>query len=150
AYMSPEQARGEELDQQTDLFSFGAVLYEMTTGRRAFPGQTAAIVHDAILNRAPEPPSRLNARVPVELERIILRGLQKIRSARYANATQIRLELKRLQRDLDSVTTSAAGRSGRWIRSLDARRTIVFAGAGVVLLLLLLIIVAGLLGPNKS
>ena len=149
AYMSPEQARGEELDQQTDLFSFGAVLYEMATGRRAFPGQTAAIVHDAILNRAPEPPSRVNARVPVELERIILRALQKIRSARYSNATQIRLELKRLQRDLDSVTTSAAGGSERWIRSLVARRRVVFAGAGL-LLLLLLIIVAGLLGPNKS
>jgi TolB-like protein/Tfp pilus assembly protein PilF len=147
AYMSPEQARGEELDQQTDLFSFGAVLYEMATGRRAFPGPTAAVVHDAILNRAPAPPSRVNARVPVELERIILRALHKTRSARYSTATQIRLELKRLQRDLDSVTTVAAGGSGHWVRSVATRGTMI---GGAVLLLLLLVIVSGLLGPNKS
>lgn len=103
AYMSPEQARGEELDARTDLFSFGAVLYEMATGRMAFQGNTAAVVHDAILNRAPISPLKLNADLPTELAAIIEKALEKNRKLRYQNATDIRTDLQRLKRDSDSA-----------------------------------------------
>ncbi|MGC2330601.1 MAG: protein kinase, partial [Candidatus Acidiferrales bacterium] len=103
AYMSPEQARGEELDARTDLFSFGAVLYEMTTARMAFQGSTAAVVHDAILNRAPISPLKLNADLPAELVAIIDKALEKNRKLRYQNATDIRTDLQRLKRDSDSA-----------------------------------------------
>src|ERR1700686_5435727 len=82
AYMSPEQARGEELDARTDLFSFGAVLYEMATGRLAFPGNTAALPHDAILHRAPVSASVLNAEVPPKLAEIVSKALEKDRNLR--------------------------------------------------------------------
>jgi len=108
AYMSPEQARGEELDARTDLFSFGAVLYEMVTGRMAFPGTTAATVHDRILNRAPIPPSRLNAELPVKLQEIIGKALEKDRKLRYQNASDLHTDLKRLKRDLDSAELRSA------------------------------------------
>ena len=91
----------------------------MVTGRRAFPGVTTAIVHDAILNRAPDPPSRIDSRVPPELERIIMRALQKSRSARYPNATQMRLELKRLKQRLDSGHISESGGIARRVRSAE-------------------------------
>jgi eukaryotic-like serine/threonine-protein kinase len=108
AYMSPEQARGEELDARTDLFSFGAVLYEMATSRMAFPGNNAAIVHEAILNRAPVPVARLNPELPPQLEEIIGKALEKDRKLRYQNASDIRTDLQRLKRDTESGRVATA------------------------------------------
>jgi serine/threonine protein kinase len=102
AYMSPEQARGEKLDARTDLFSFGAVLYEMATGRPAFGGNTTAVIHDAILNRTPAPSLHLNPELPADLDRIVSRLLEKDRDLRYQHASDLRSELKRLKRDTSS------------------------------------------------
>jgi eukaryotic-like serine/threonine-protein kinase len=102
AYMSPEQVRGEDLDARTDLFSFGVVLYEMATGNQAFPGRTSGVVFDGILNRQPVDPARLNPILPLELDRILNKALEKDRVLRYQTASDLRADLQRQQRDSTS------------------------------------------------
>jgi serine/threonine protein kinase/tetratricopeptide (TPR) repeat protein len=108
SYMSPEQVRAKPLDSRTDIFSFGVVLYEMTTGKLPFRGDSTGAIFDSILNTAPVPPVRLNPDVPAELERIIDKCLEKDRNLRYQHASEIRTDLQRLKRDTDSGRVAAA------------------------------------------
>jgi serine/threonine protein kinase/tetratricopeptide (TPR) repeat protein len=111
AYMAPEQARGEEVDPRSDIFSFGAVLYEMATGHQAFAGNTSAVVFDAIFHRAPEPPTRYNNRLPPDLCTVISKALEKSPSARYQKASLLRDELRRLKHDSGSGSGTSPARS---------------------------------------
>ena len=138
AFMSPEQVEGKELDARTDLFSFGAVLYEMATARQAFSGNTSGVIFNSILEKTPAPPSRLNAELPQRLDEIVAKALEKDRDVRYQHAADIRADLKRLRRDTTSGTAAVQTTHGqephvtRW-----RKRTLLFAPA-------VAIVVAGL------
>jgi len=126
AYMSPEQARAKQLDARSDLFSFGAVLYEMATGQLPFRGDSTAIIFDAILNRAPVAPVRLNPDLPPKLEDIINKALEKDRNLRYQSAAEMRADLQRLKRDTDPRKSSAIGESA----PVSRKRRLLWVAAG--------------------
>jgi eukaryotic-like serine/threonine-protein kinase len=131
AYMSPEQVRAKDLDARTDLFSFGAVLYEMGAGTLPFRGESTGVIFESILSRNPVPPLRLNPDLPVRLEEIINKCLEKDRNLRYQHASEIRTDLQRLQRDRDSARLSAAAVTSH----LGVRWTVVIAAAAAIMAL---------------
>jgi len=135
AYMSPEQARGEELDSRTDVFSLGCVLYEMATGQPPFTGSTSALVFDGILNQVPTPPSRRNPEIPAEVERIIHKALEKDREVRCQTAAELRADLKRLKRDTDSAKAASARHEVPDRPAMSRRWVAVLAGSLVAILL---------------
>jgi TolB-like protein/Tfp pilus assembly protein PilF/tRNA A-37 threonylcarbamoyl transferase component Bud32 len=150
AYMSPEQARGEELDARTDLFSFGAVLYEMATGRVAFSGPTSAVIFHSILERTPPHPSSVNPSLPPRFDELVSKALEKDRALRYQSAAEIGADLKRLKRDTDTSRVTAASGAARVAtrpaRSMKWRMVLLAAGLSVAVVLAL----ALLFGVNRS
>ena len=134
AYMSPEQVRAKELDARTDLFSFGVVLYEMATGTLPFVGESAGVIFDGIMNRAPVPALRLNPALPADFERVLEKSLEKERDMRYQSAAEMRTDLKRILRGTDSGRTHSADTQPP--ARPRPKRGIVFAGAALVVLLL--------------
>ena len=135
-YMSPEQVRGEELDARTDLFSFGAVLYEIVTGVAPFRGEVSGVVAEAILNRKPVAPVRLNPDVPAKLEEVVNKALEKDRKLRYQNAADIRTDLQRLKRDSNSGLIAAATVKFPWKPVRKSLRWVAVAGATIVVVAL--------------
>jgi serine/threonine protein kinase/Tfp pilus assembly protein PilF len=135
AYMSPEQLRADVLDARTDLFSFGAVLYEMATARRAFPGNTAAVITHAILEKAPHPIRQIRTVVPPDLERIVDRALEKDRELRYQSAADLRSDLERLKRDIQRAAPTEAAREAGTLRPRRGRSRAIAASALLALIL---------------
>ena len=130
AYMSPEQVRGKELDARTDLFSFGAVLYEMCTGMLPFRGDTSGVIFDCILNRPAVPPARMNPEVPAELERIISKCLEKDRKLRYQHASDICIDLQRLKREMESANVASVAPRQRPYREMEEHYVFVAFSTG--------------------
>jgi eukaryotic-like serine/threonine-protein kinase len=142
-YMSPEQVRAKELDARTDLFSFGAVLYEMVTGTLPFRGESTGVIFESILNRSPASPLRLNPDVPAELERIIIKCLEKDRCLRYQHAADIRTDLQRLKRDSDSGRSSVTNSGAVAVREISAGRGAQMWKIAVPVMLVALLLTGG-------
>jgi eukaryotic-like serine/threonine-protein kinase len=151
AYMSPEQARGEALDGRTDIFSLGSALYEMATGKVAFPGKTSAIVFKAILDQTPPRPSELNKSLPARIDEVIGKSLEKDRELRYQSAAELRADLKRIKRDSESQRVSAtAAKTGGPSRSTSRSKWIFAAALAVFLIMAAAVAAYHWLKPSQA